>query len=155
MNLTIRHPKDFWSGLFFIAVGIAAVIIARHYVFGTAAQMGPGYFPAVLGGLMIFLGGILAGRAIRAQAGSEPIKKLVLRPTIAVLGSVILFAALLRPLGLVASSLLLIALSSLGDSTFRKKEVAISAVLLTLFCVLLFAWGLKLDLPVWPVFMRD
>ena len=52
----VRSPKDLVAGLMFIAVGIAAIVIASNYTLGTAARMGPGYFPRILGILMIVLG---------------------------------------------------------------------------------------------------
>ena len=48
----IRHPKDFYSGLIFIGFGLAAIIIGSNYAMGTAARMGPGYFPRILGILL-------------------------------------------------------------------------------------------------------
>jgi hypothetical protein len=60
----IRHPKDFWSGLIFIVVGIAALIIGRDYSLGTSTRMGPGYFPVLLGGLLTLFGAIIATRAL-------------------------------------------------------------------------------------------
>ena len=42
--------------LMLIVTGAAAVIIARDYAFGTALRMGPGYFPRVLGGLLVLFG---------------------------------------------------------------------------------------------------
>ena len=63
----VRSPKDFVAGLMFIAVGIAAIVIASNYTLGTAARMGPGYFPRILGILMIVLGAILALRSLQAQ----------------------------------------------------------------------------------------
>ena len=65
----IRHPKDFVAGLLFVAVGIAAIVIAANYPLGTAARMGPGYFPRILGILLILLGSALALRALRLQGG--------------------------------------------------------------------------------------
>ena len=38
----IRHPKDFFSGLIFVAFGLAAIIIGSNYSLGTEARMGPG-----------------------------------------------------------------------------------------------------------------
>ena len=35
----IRHPKDFYSGLLFIAFGIAAIAIGSNYTLGSAARM--------------------------------------------------------------------------------------------------------------------
>ena len=60
----IRHPKDFFAGLLFIAFGIAAIVIGSNYALGTAARMGPGYFPRILGILLIALGP--CARAARA-----------------------------------------------------------------------------------------
>jgi hypothetical protein len=47
MALSIRHPKDFWTGVIYIAFGLAAIIIGRDYEMGTATKMGPAYFPIV------------------------------------------------------------------------------------------------------------
>src|SRR5229473_2536330 len=49
----IRHPKDFFAGLIFIAFGLAAIIIGSNYSLGSAARMGPGYFPRILGILLL------------------------------------------------------------------------------------------------------
>ena len=56
MQLEIRNNRDVWAGVMLIVTGAAAVIIARDYAFGTALRMGPGYFPSVLGGLLVLFG---------------------------------------------------------------------------------------------------
>ena len=66
---SIHNPKDFWSGALFIAIGIATIVLGSRYTLGTAARMGPGYFPRILGILLIALGGILAVRATAHGAG--------------------------------------------------------------------------------------
>ena len=48
--------KDFWAGVMLIATGAATMFIARGYAFGTTLRMGPGYFPTVLGGILILFG---------------------------------------------------------------------------------------------------
>jgi len=53
MKLTLSNNKDIWSGLMLIVIGAAAILVARNYPFGTALRMGPGFFPVVLGGLLI------------------------------------------------------------------------------------------------------
>ncbi len=42
MASAIRNPKDLYSGLLFMAFGLAAVIMGRDYPMGTAVRMGPG-----------------------------------------------------------------------------------------------------------------
>src|SRR4030095_8030134 len=80
----IRHPKDVFAGLLFIAFGIAAIVIGSGYALGTAARMGPGYFPRILGLLLIVLGLALALRALRISGPPIPVFKW--RPLLVVLG---------------------------------------------------------------------
>jgi len=54
--MKLRNHQDFWSGTMFIALGLLFVGLSRQYQLGTAAKMGPGYFPTVLGGLLAVLG---------------------------------------------------------------------------------------------------
>jgi hypothetical protein len=57
MVMQIRNARDFWSGAMFIAFGAFFMVWAlMHYHMGSAVRMGPGYFPAVLGGLLTLLG---------------------------------------------------------------------------------------------------
>src|SRR2546425_5531377 len=94
----IRNPKDFYSGLLFIAFGVAAIVIGSNYALGTAARMGPGYFPRILGILLVTLGALLALRALRLQG--SPVPPLKWRPTLIVLGSVVLFGYIVEQMGL-------------------------------------------------------
>ena len=144
----IRHPKDFFAGLVFIGFGIAAIVIGSNYTLGSAARMGPGYFPRILGILLILLGSILALRALRLNG--SPIAAWKWRPTVVVLGSVVLFGLIVNFAGLVLSTILLIVMASAASHEFRPKEAAISAVLLAALCVGIFVIGLKLQIGIWP-----
>ena len=144
----IRNPKDFWSGALFIAVGIAAIVLGSNYALGTAARMGPGYFPRILGILLIVLGGILALRATRTPGG--PIARVHWRPTIIVLGSVVLFGAIVRPLGVALSTVILIVASSAASREFRPREALIAGIVLAALAVGVFVVGLQIQLPIWP-----
>jgi len=144
----IRHPKDFYAGLVFIAFGIAALVIGSNYNLGTAARMGPGYFPRILGILLILLGAALSLRALRLQG--SPIAAWKWRPTLVVLGSVVIFGLIVTTVGLVLSTILLIVMASAASHEFRPREAAISAVILAAVCVGIFVIGLKLQIGIWP-----
>jgi hypothetical protein len=148
---SIRNPKDFWAGILFIAIGIAAIGIGSKYNLGTAARMGPGYFPRILGMLLIALGAVLSVRALRLQGA--PIPPFKWRPTIIVLGSVVLFGLIVSHVGMAISVVLLIFLSSAASTEFRPKEALVAGVLLAMLAVGVFVIGLKLQLPIWPVFI--
>ena len=144
----VRSPKDLVAGLMFIAVGILAIVIASNYTLGTAARMGPGYFPRILGILMIVLGAIIALRSLRVAG--PPLPGWKWRPVLVVLGSVITFGLVVNSLGLVVSTILLILMSSAASTEFRPKEAAISGVLLAALAVGVFVIGLKLQIGIWP-----
>jgi hypothetical protein len=144
----IRHPKDFFAGLLFIAFGIGAIVIGSRYALGTAARMGPGYFPRILGMLLIALGGALAVRAMRVSGPSIPAFKW--RPLLIVLLSVVAFGLMLNRAGVVVSTIFLIVAASAASHEFRLRESLIAGVALAALAVGVFVIGLKLQLPIWP-----
>ena len=147
----VRNPKDFWSGLLFIAIGAAAIVLASKYSIGSAARMGPGYFPRVLGILLIVLGAILALRAFKLDG--PPLPRWKWRPTVVVLGSVVLFGAIVQAVGIALSTVILIVGASMASPEFRPRESLIAGVLLAALAVGVFVIGLKLQLPIWPAFV--
>ena len=146
--VAIRHPKDFWSGVLFTALGAFALVYGSKYTLGTAARMGPGYFPRILGILLVVLGLILALRSLRSQGG--PIPAWRWRPTLLVLGSVVLFGYIVQYLGMAISTVVLILVASAASHEFRYKEALISGVLLAALAVGVFVIGLGVQLPIWP-----
>ena len=146
--MKMKSQKDFWSGLMFMATGIAFAWGATSYTIGEGARMGPGYFPRILGILLIVLGGILALRATRSAG--PPMPRFKWRPLVVVLGSVVLFGAIVRTVGVALSTVLLIVTASAASHEFRPRESLIAGVLLAALAVGVFVIGLQLQLPIWP-----
>ncbi len=147
----VLDSKDFYAGLIFILFGIFAILGARRYTVGTAASMGPGYFPRVLGGTLILFGLIIFVRSL--WLSDESLKSLALRPLFLVTIGVLAFAVLLEPLGMVLATLALISISSLGSWKFRLRELVKMAILfigLVALAAGLFVYGLGLSFRVWP-----
>src|SRR5215468_11930787 len=145
MNSALANNKDVWGGLMLIAIGAAAVLLARDYPFGTALRMGPGYFPVILGVLLILFGlAILAGGLRRGEqiAGSWSLRALVVLPL-----SLILFGVLMQYAGFVPAMLVLIVGSATASSEFRLVEVLLFALGLTALSVAVFVWALGLPYP--------
>jgi hypothetical protein len=145
---SIRNPKDFLAGLIFVAFGVAAIVLGAAYPLGTAARMGPGYFPRILGILLIVLGGALAARALRLKG--TPLPGWKWRPVLVVLASVVVFGIVLTRAGLVLSTIALIVAASAASTEFRWKEALASGVLLAALATGVFVYGLKLLIPIWP-----
>ena len=145
----IKSPKDFWSGLIFIASGLFIAGYAyANYQMGSALRMGPGYFPLWLGSLTAILGFIVFLRSF-VLAGSK-VSEFHWRPMIFLIGACVLYGYILKPAGLILSTMLLTVLSAFGGHEFNAKEVSVLAVVMVIFSVVVFVWGLKLPFPLWP-----
>ena len=147
--MRIKNPTDFWTGLLFGGFGLfVAVYAVTHYRMGSALRMGPGYFPAWIGGLVALLGLILMVSALRFEGA--PLPRLRLRPTLLVLAGSVAFGYLLKPLGLVLATAVLVLISAAGGHEFRWREVVPLALALAVFAVGVFVYGLGLPFPLWP-----
>ena len=89
MSLAIRSPRDFWAGLLYSGVGAAAIVIARDYNWGRGGRMGPGYFPTILGALLLLVGIAALVRAFLFRG--EPIGPIAWKGTLLVSGATVLF----------------------------------------------------------------
>jgi hypothetical protein len=153
--MRIKNQKDFWAGLLFVAFGVFFAGFGTQYTFGTAANVGPGYFPTVLGIITAVLGIVVAIGGLSPNAKEEKVKRFAFPTLLLVLGSVVLFGLLLKPLGLVLSLFLLITVSSLASHEFKWKATLAVAFALIALCLLVFVWALSLQFQLWPSFIGN
>jgi putative tricarboxylic transport membrane protein len=146
--MTIRAPKDFWSGIMFLAFAAVALLTARGYAMGTAGHMGPGYFPMLLGGLLGLLGVALVARSLVIEG--EGVDVIHVRPIAVMAIAVCLFGLAMERLGLVAALIVAVVVSALASRESRAVETIALAFALAVFSVLLFVYALRLPLPIWP-----
>jgi hypothetical protein len=146
--MTIRAPKDFWSGVMFLAFAAVALLAARGYSLGTPGRMGPGYFPMLLGAVLGGLGLILVVRSFLTDG--EGLTKLHLLPLSIIALGVCLFGAFIERLGLVISLIVVTMVTALASRESRPVEFAALALVLTAFSVGVFVYALRLPLPLWP-----
>ena len=143
--MKLPDSKDFWSGVMLIAIGAVAVVMARDYPFGTALRMGAGFFPVVLGVVLVLFGLYFAARGLRDSAkieGNWSPRALIVLPL-----AFVAFGVLMEHAGFVPAMLALIVGSALAGAEFRIGEVLVLAALLTAMCVALFIWALGLPYP--------
>jgi len=144
MAIPIRNPKDFWAGLIYLAVGLTAIVLARDFGMGTATKMGPGYFPIVLGGVLVLIGVVSVARSFVRKG--EPIGAFALKGMLLVCVGTVLFGALLRGAGLVIALIALVIVSAYGSTKFRFGTALMLAAGLTVACVLVFVKGLGIPM---------
>lgn len=146
MSSVIKSPKDFWTGVLYLSFGATAFWIARDYTFGSARQMGAGYFPTVLSGLLMFFGALALLRGL-IKSGT-PLGHFAWKPALIIMSSTLAFAFLLPRAGLVVALVVLIVGSASASEKFRfERNAALAAIGLVAFCVLVFVKGLGLPMP--------
>jgi hypothetical protein len=149
--MRIKSPKDFWAGLMFISFGLFFMIGAGNYELGSAARMGPGYFPTMLGGGLAVIGGGVFLRSLVVSGGK--VTAIPVRLLFFITVAVLLFGYLLKPIGLVLAMALLVVISAFAGHEFKWREAPVLALVLILLSVLVFVKGLGQPFPLWPKFL--
>ena len=153
--MKIKSQRDFWSGLMFIVVGVVFAVGAQNYSLGTSARPGPGYFPLGLSVLMALLGCIVLFKSLTIETeGGDPIGAIAWKPLIIIVVAIGVFGALLPRLGMVVTIPILIVITSLAGDEFGWKGVVANSIVLTFGSWVIFIWGLKLTIPLWPWFIQ-
>ncbi len=153
MALRIKSSQDFCTGCAFIAFGAATVVLASEYPLGSAARMGPGYFPTALGWLLAGIGVLVLLKSLastRRRQRRAPHPWLLLRLLLAVAA----FALLLNPLGLVADGRRRGDARRLGRARVPLRRGARSTRRCWRCCpTCCSSGGSTRPLPVWPWFL--
>jgi hypothetical protein len=148
-----KSVRDLLAGLIFIAFGLTFAGISLTYQLGTAFQMGPGYFPFVVGLLLVLLGLAIAVDGF-LKSEIDPIGDVPWRGILLLTAAVIVFGLGVRRVGLAPAlfaATLLAALSSIRTSLLAAFAMAIG---LTALCILIFVMGLGMPVPLLGPWLR-
>jgi len=151
--MRVKNQKDFLAGILFGALALFFLGIGVQYKIGSAANMGPGYFPTALGILMLILSAIVTLMSLSSKAKKDLVGKFNWSGTLWVLVPVALFGIVLKPLGLVLSLLGLVVASSYASAQFHWKSAVINGIVLVIICLGVFVYGLNLQFQLWPSFL--
>ncbi len=138
--------RDVWGGLLLVLLGGGVFYESRSYGVGTLGQMGAGFFPAVLGVLLLITGVLIAATSKDAAALIKP-SAAAWRGGALVLLSVLAFVAVAAHVGLLPATFASVVIAGFADRRNSLRDVLMMAGVLTLFCFVVFSWGLHLQLP--------
>ncbi|HEY7552360.1 MAG TPA: tripartite tricarboxylate transporter TctB family protein [Hyphomicrobiaceae bacterium] len=145
--LRIKSPQDVGAALVFIVVGLAGAYLGRDLAFGSAASMGPGYFPAILSWIIVAIGVIVGARALAIEG--PPIEPVQLRPIAVIVAAILIFGYLVDIVGLAITAGLLTILAAFARRRVNLVETVLLAAGLGIFCVAVFVYGLSQPFPAW------
>lgn len=160
--MKIKSQKDFYSGLLYTVIGAAFAYGATSYNVGSAARMGPGYFPLLLGSLLAIIGGIVIFKSLVVETPTgDRVGSWAWKPLSFIIAGNLLFGVLLGGLpsikfpamGLIVAIYGTTLVVSMAGDKFKLKEVLILATVLSVLSYLAFIVLLKLQFPVWPSFI--
>ena len=153
-SLHIR--QDYYAGALMVIIGLVTATEGRNYPLGTLQKMGPGYFPVVLGVLLIVLGALIAGTASvgRAAAEHETLPRNEWRGWACIIAGPALFIVLGKFAGLIPATFACVFVSALGDRSMTLKGAVVLSVCVAAFGVVVFSYFLQIAMPVltwgWP-----
>lgn len=140
------RARETWSGLLYIVMGIAAVVLSHGYGLGTLANMGPGLFPLILGIVLIGLG-IVSGLEGGLNSGG-PIGRIAWWPLLCVVASIVVFGLLVTTAGFGPAVVALALVAFAGNPRPRFSLGAVAVLLaMSVFAILLFVLLLRLPYP--------
>jgi len=142
MKFDWRNNRDFFAGLLYILTGAVGMWFAKDYPFGSALRMGPGYFPSVLGGLMIAFGIAVLMMGVKNNEkikGNWSFRAMIVLPLAAVL-----FGILMEEAGFIPALAALIPAAAASGREFKWLEVVLLTIGLVILSLCIFIWGLGL-----------
>jgi putative tricarboxylic transport membrane protein len=144
----VRGPQDFYGGLTLVLLAIVALVASADLPGQRGFAFGPGTAPRLFSGMLAILGTAVA--LVGVISDGPAIEKYKIRGPSLVVFAIFLFAALIRPFGLVAATFAAFIVSIMGSSEMRWVESIIAGAVMTAFCVILFVYLLNLPFQLWP-----
>ncbi|QTX19595.1 tripartite tricarboxylate transporter TctB family protein [Comamonas aquatica] len=143
-----RDLRDILAGLFVAAVGLFFAIAGSGYAMGSAARMGPGYMPVILGWVLFALGVLIVLPAWFRQGDRIVVHWDSLAAS---LGSLVVFAFLLNTLGVFFSTMVAVLVASLPKPMHMGMRLVIAGII-AVITVLIFIVGLNMTISMFPEF---
>lgn len=148
--MRVRVTTDFLTGLLFLAFGLFVIVYGSRYPLGTAARMGPGYYPLLASCGLVLVALILIVRSQVKGSGSA-IGAINLRPLIMILLGALAFGLLIERTGFLIASVVLVIATRFAERDSRLVETTALAIFLTALTagIFYYALGLPLRLIQW------
>lgn len=143
MNTRDRNWREVLAGFAWVAIGVAAVVIARGYDFGTIVRMGPGFVPMMLGVLLVLFGLVAAWQGRFIPKTPLDIR---MRPSAFIIGGIIVWVLLIDRAGFVPSTVALILIAAQAERDITWIEMTLLAVGMTLVGYLIFIRGIGIPI---------
>jgi putative tricarboxylic transport membrane protein len=148
--LRVQNPQDVYGGMALILLALTAFVASNDLPGMRGFAFGPGTAPRLFAFTLAILSlGVVVGGLLTAGPDVSGYK---IRGVVFIIGSILAFAATIRPLGLVIASFSCMVICAAAAEDVKWRETIIVAAVVTAFCAVLFPYGLNLPFQLWPRF---
>jgi putative Ca2+/H+ antiporter (TMEM165/GDT1 family) len=148
------RKRDFYAGGLMMLIGLGIALKGATYRLGTPMHMGPGFFPTMLGVLLVVVGIAIAIPALAPTPEGEERDESILpeHPEwwawLCILLSPVLFIIFGRYFGMIPGTFACVFIASLGDRGATWLSTIILSTVVTIFGVVLFSYFLQVPMPI-------
>jgi membrane-associated HD superfamily phosphohydrolase len=146
--LALKNKRDLVAGGLLATVGLVAAYLSKSLAYGSISKMGAGFMPATLSWCVVGLGVIVLFRSFLVE--DDPPEWPRFRPFAFVFLGPVLFAALIEPLGLVLTIIIVTMFVRYATAQKLTLRSLVFPVVLAAGCAIVFAYLLNIALPLWP-----
>ncbi len=146
----VPNPQDFYGGMALILLSLTAFVASNDLPGMRGFAFGPGTAPRLFAFIMAVLALVVVVTGLMSKG--PDITPYKVRGVVFIIGSTFVFAATIRPLGLVIASFATLVICAAAAEDVKWRETIIVAVVVTAFCAVLFPYGLALPFQLWPRF---
>jgi uncharacterized membrane protein len=148
------RKRDLVSGMLCVAGGIGVLCEAYKDKIGSLDRLGPGFYPAVLGVLLILVGMLitattLTGSSHDDDAAGDTIAAPDWRGCLCIVGGVLAFVFVAWLAGLAPAIFACVFVGALGDRTASLRGSLIMAAVMAITGTVLFGYLLGINMPLW------
>jgi putative tricarboxylic transport membrane protein len=148
--LKVQNPQDVYGGMALVFLALVAFVASNELPGMRGFAFGPGTAPRLFAFALALLSAFVVLGGL-VTAGPD-VSRYAFRGVIFIIGSILTFAATIRPLGLVVASFATMIVCAAAAEDVKWRESIAVAVVVTAFCAVLFPYGLNLPFQLWPRF---
>jgi hypothetical protein len=148
------RKKDFYAGGLMLLIGLGIALKGSTYRLGTPMHMGPGFFPTMLGVLLVLIGIAIAASSLGPIAEGDESGESILpeHPQwwawFCILMSPVLFIFFGRYFGMIPGTFSCVFIAAMGDRNATWKSTIVLSTIVTVFGVVLFSYFLQVPMPI-------
>lgn len=141
--------RKLMAGLVIIAIGVIFGIASAQYKIGLLSRMGPGYFPLIISIGLVLLGLIVCFGPVIEENKVSLLESCLrfARPWLFIIASVLVFILAAKWAGFVIASFFCVFIASFADKHSTFKGSFLLAAIATIFTVIVFYFGVRIQIP--------